>query len=58
MAIMWTLTAITWVFVALRTYTRVIVVRQFGADDWVYLFSGVSSLFPPLEQGNRQGTNP
>lgn len=42
MAIMWSLTVVTWVFVILRTYTRAVLVRHVGADDYVYVFSGVS----------------
>lgn len=34
--VMWSLTAIGFVFVALRIYTRVTVVRSFGVDDHVY----------------------
>ncbi|KAI1871210.1 uncharacterized protein JN550_004655 [Neoarthrinium moseri] len=33
---MWILTAVTLIFVALRIYTRVWVVRSFGVDDHVY----------------------
>lgn len=42
MAIMWTLTAVTWIIVLLRIYTRALIVRQFGADDYVFVLSGVS----------------
>lgn len=42
MAIMWVLTAITLVLVILRTYTRAVIVRQFGADDHVFVLSAVS----------------
>lgn len=52
MAVMWALTAIIIVFVVVRLYTRVIVLHQVGADDYVYSLSGVSdaahgSLPPP-----------
>ncbi|KAK5659586.1 hypothetical protein OQA88_788 [Cercophora sp. LCS_1] len=42
MGIMWALTFVTWVFVVLRTYTRVVIVQQFGADDYIFVFSGVT----------------
>ncbi|KAH8657362.1 hypothetical protein BGZ61DRAFT_371278 [Ilyonectria robusta] len=35
-AVMWSLTAVTFVFVVLRIYTRVGVVKSFGIDDHVY----------------------
>lgn len=34
--VMWSLTAIGTVFVALRIYTRVVIVKSFGVDDHVY----------------------
>lgn len=40
--VMWILTALTFVFVLLRNYTRVFVVRSFGIDDHVYNFAFVS----------------
>ena len=42
LAIMWSLTAITLVFVVLRFYTRAIVLRQVGWDDHTFVLSGVS----------------
>ncbi|KAM0317300.1 hypothetical protein ACHAPQ_011072 [Fusarium lateritium] len=49
-AVMWSLTAISIVFVALRIYTRVVVVKSFGVDDHVYnlAFSSVTGL-PTLQ---------
>ncbi|KAI6784130.1 uncharacterized protein J7T54_004676 [Emericellopsis cladophorae] len=41
LAIMWTLTAITLVFVALRVYTRQYIIRMFGADDVAYVVAGL-----------------
>lgn len=38
---MWVLTALTLVFVILRIYTRVWVVRAYGVDDHVYNLSFV-----------------
>ncbi|KAF4457691.1 hypothetical protein F53441_421 [Fusarium austroafricanum] len=35
-AVMWVLTAVVFVFVLLRVYTRVVVVESFGIDDHVY----------------------
>ncbi|KAM0547822.1 hypothetical protein ACHAPJ_010168 [Fusarium lateritium] len=35
-AVMWTLTAVAFVFVLLRVYTGVVVVKSFGIDDHVY----------------------
>ncbi|KIL86085.1 hypothetical protein FAVG1_10479 [Fusarium avenaceum] len=43
--VMWSLTAIGFVFVALRIYTRVTVVRSFGVDDHVYNLAFVCLLF-------------
>jgi hypothetical protein len=42
-AVMWSLTAIGIVFVALRIYTRVVVVKSFGVDDHVYNLAFVSN---------------
>lgn len=42
---MWVLTAVTFVFVALRTYTRIYVVQSSGIDDHVYNLAFVSA--PP-----------
>lgn len=36
LGVMWTLTAIAATFVALRLYTRVVVIDSFGTDDAVY----------------------
>lgn len=33
---MWSLTAVALVFVVLRAYTRIFVVKSFGIDDHVY----------------------
>lgn len=41
-AVMWSLTAVTFVFVLLRIYTRVGVVNSFGIDDHVYNLAFVS----------------
>ncbi|KAF4974592.1 hypothetical protein FZEAL_8519 [Fusarium zealandicum] len=35
-SVMWSLTAVTSIFVVLRIYTRVVVVKSFGIDDHVY----------------------
>ncbi|KAK1756493.1 hypothetical protein QBC47DRAFT_401396 [Echria macrotheca] len=48
MAIMWVLTAVTWIFVVLRTYTRACIVRRVGSDDYVFALSGVFLLFYTL----------
>ncbi|KAF5003736.1 hypothetical protein FDECE_9725 [Fusarium decemcellulare] len=40
-AIMWVFTALTWIFVALRLYTRAFVLQQVGADDHAYWLSGI-----------------
>ncbi|KAK8084443.1 hypothetical protein PG997_005714, partial [Apiospora hydei] len=39
--VMWALTAATFIFVLLRTYTRVVVVKSFGIDDGVYILAFV-----------------
>lgn len=41
-AIMWAFTAVTWIFVALRLYTRAFILQQIGPDDHAYWLSGVS----------------
>ena len=46
MAIMWALTAVSWVMIFLRNYTRIWIVRHVGADDHVYTLTGAS--YPPL----------
>ncbi|RKK32503.1 hypothetical protein BFJ67_g14711 [Fusarium oxysporum f. sp. cepae] len=33
---MWSLTAVAFIFVVLRAYTRIFVVKSFGVDDHVY----------------------
>ncbi|KAL4722198.1 hypothetical protein ACLX1H_010975 [Fusarium chlamydosporum] len=38
---MWSLVAITWIFVILRLYTRAFIIRSLGPDDHTYLLSGV-----------------
>jgi hypothetical protein len=40
--VMWSLTAIGFVFVILRIYTRVVIVKSFGVDDHVYNLAFVS----------------
>jgi hypothetical protein len=40
---MWILTAMTFVFVVLRTYTRMYVVKSSGIDDHVYNLAFVSA---------------
>ncbi|KAK3681766.1 hypothetical protein B0T22DRAFT_523080 [Podospora appendiculata] len=40
MAVMWCLTIITLIFVVLRVYTRVVIVRQLGWDDHIYALTG------------------
>lgn len=39
--LMWMLTVIVLCFVALRTYTRLVVVKSYGMDDHVYAFAFV-----------------
>lgn len=51
-ATMWCLTAITIIFVALRLYTRVVVVNQLGWDDHIFLLSGVSVLVQHVNSVN------
>jgi len=41
LAIMWSLVAITWVFVILRLYTRIFIIQSVGPDDHTYWLSGV-----------------
>ncbi|KAK3331622.1 hypothetical protein B0T19DRAFT_380110 [Cercophora scortea] len=41
MAAMWCLTVVTLIFVALRVYTRAVIVRQLGWDDHIYALTGV-----------------
>ena len=41
LAIMWSLVAVTWVFVILRLYTRIFIVQSVGPDDHTYWLSGV-----------------
>ncbi|RGP77379.1 hypothetical protein FLONG3_4518 [Fusarium longipes] len=41
LAIMWSLVAITWIFVVLRLYTRAFIIRSVGMDDYTYLLSGI-----------------
>lgn len=41
-AVMWSLTAVTLVFVVLRIYTRVVIVSSYGIDDHVYVLAFVS----------------
>lgn len=41
--VMWALTIVTFVFVVLRTYTRLVVVKLFGIDDQVYILAFVYS---------------
>lgn len=44
-AVMWSLTGVTFIFVALRVYARAIVVKWFGIDDHVYNLAFVCRLF-------------
>lgn len=39
---MWSLTAVAFIFVVLRAYTRIFVVKSFGVDDHVYNLAFVS----------------
>ncbi|KAG9253968.1 uncharacterized protein F5Z01DRAFT_687388 [Emericellopsis atlantica] len=39
--VMWTLTAVTLMFVLLRVYTRQFVIHMFGADDIAYIIAGL-----------------
>lgn len=39
---MWALTAVALVFVVLRAYTRIFIVKSFGIDDHVYNLAWVS----------------
>jgi hypothetical protein len=48
LASMWAMTLVTFIFVLLRTYTRIYVVKSFGVDDHVYNLAFVS-LDPPLQ---------
>lgn len=41
LAVMWTLTMLTAVFVVLRLYTRLVVIDSFGIDDIVYIIAFV-----------------
>lgn len=41
LAIMWTLTAVTLVFVVLRVYTRQFIIHMLGPDDVAYVVAGV-----------------
>ena len=41
-ATMWALTGLTFIFVILRIYTRIVVVKFFGIDDHVYNVAFVS----------------
>ncbi|KAF4978073.1 hypothetical protein FZEAL_5499 [Fusarium zealandicum] len=40
-AVMWAFTAMTWIFVCLRLYTRYFILRQIGSDDYAYVLSGI-----------------
>lgn len=42
--LMWMLTVVALIFVALRIYTRLVVVKAYGMDDHVYLFAFVGDL--------------
>lgn len=46
LGVMWTLTFIALVFVILRVYTRVVIVKASGVDDFVYNFAFVSRVRP------------
>jgi hypothetical protein len=41
LAVMWSLFGLICLFVALRLYTRICIVRSPGWDDWVYCLSAV-----------------
>ncbi|KAK4214255.1 hypothetical protein QBC37DRAFT_440268 [Rhypophila decipiens] len=47
-ATMWSLTAVTFIFVTLRLYTRAVVVHQVGWDDHIFVFSAVLLLLYTL----------
>ena len=40
--LMWMMTVVVLIFVGLRIYTRVVVVKAYGMDDNVYVFAFVS----------------
>lgn len=50
LTVMWVLVAITFLFMALRLFTRIRIIDQLGPDDHIYTLSGVSfgSLSPVL----------
>ncbi|KAF6824337.1 hypothetical protein CMUS01_10283 [Colletotrichum musicola] len=47
-AVMWSLTAVTLIFVVLRIYTRVFIVRSYGIDDHVYVLAFAFLVFYSL----------
>lgn len=55
---MWMMTAVSFFFICARFYTRMIIVRSVGWDDWVVLFSWVCiKLKSPLGEIPRHGTD-
>ncbi|EKJ77761.1 hypothetical protein FPSE_02259 [Fusarium pseudograminearum CS3096] len=43
MAVMWSLVALTWIFVFLRLYTRAFIIKSVGLDDHTYWLSGIAA---------------
>ncbi|KAF4955213.1 hypothetical protein FSARC_11918 [Fusarium sarcochroum] len=41
LGVMWSFVAISWIFVFLRLYTRIFIIRSIGLDDHTYWLSGV-----------------
>lgn len=44
LAVMWALTALTAIIVAIRLYIRACLVKNFGLDDWLVVISIVRDL--------------
>lgn len=44
MAVLWSLTFVVLIFLALRAYTRIVCVAAYGIDDHLYVLSWVSPL--------------
>lgn len=43
---------LTWISVALRTYVRTSLTKNFQTDDWLMLVAQVCSLIPKSSRGN------
>lgn len=54
-SVMWSLTAVTLIFVVLRVYTRVFVVKSYGVDDHVYNLAFVSFFFELMTRSDLAG---